>query len=192
METYLDLPVLFFETDAAFETWLAAHLTQPKGIWLKFAKKSSGITSLAYAGALDVALCYGWIDGQAKSIDEVWYLQRFTPRRPKSLWSKRNIGKVAELIKAGRMQPAGQAEIDAAKKDGRWDVAYDSPANVQVPADFQAELDKHPKAKSFFETLTKTNSYAVLWRIHTAKRPETRRSRIEKYIAMLERGETFH
>jgi uncharacterized protein YdeI (YjbR/CyaY-like superfamily) len=192
METYLDLPVQFFKDDREFEQWIATHYADQSGIWVKFAKKASGIPSLSYSGALDVALCWGWIDGQAKSIDDTYYLQRFTPRRAKSMWSKRNIGKVAELTKAGRMQPSGQAEIDRAKADGRWDAAYDSPSNAAVTPEFQAALDAHPKAKEFFATLNKTNTYAVLWRIQTAARPETRARRIAQIIEMLERGEKFH
>ena len=183
---------LFFVTQADWKKWLAAHYDQTEGIWLKFAKKASGVKSVNYAEALDVALCYGWIDGQGKSIDEAYYKQKFTPRRAKSIWSKRNIGKVEELIKAGKMQPAGMAAIEAAKADGRWDQAYDSPKNATVPEDFQAELDKHPNAKTFFEKLDKTNRYAVLWRIQTAKKPETRAKRIETLTAMLDRGEKIH
>jgi len=185
-------PELFFETQAAWEKWLDVHHEQPNGIWLKFAKKASGITSTNYAEALDVALCYGWIDGQSKSIDETYYVQKFTPRRAKSMWSKRNIGKVEELIKAGKMTPAGVAAIEAAKADGRWAQAYDSPRNMKVPDDFQAELNKHPKAKELFEKLDKTNRYAVLWRIQTAKKAETRAKRIEQLTAMLDRGEKIH
>jgi uncharacterized protein YdeI (YjbR/CyaY-like superfamily) len=192
METYQDLPVLFFKDDREFEEWIKQHHSDQTGVWLKFAKKASGVASLNYAGALDVALCWGWIDGQAKTIDETYYLQRFTPRRKKSLWSKRNVGKVAELIKAGRMQPSGQAEIDRAKADGRWDAAYDGPANTVMPEEFQKALDANPKAKEFYASLNKTNTYAFLWRINTAVKPETRTRRIEKFIGMLERGETFH
>lgn len=192
METYADLPILFFEDALAWKTWLDKNYASPTGVWLKFAKKASGIASLNYAGALDEALCYGWIDGQTKSIDDVYYLQKFTPRRTKSIWSKRNIGKVAELIAAGKMQPSGMAQIEAAKADGRWEKAYDSPANSTVPDDFQAELDAHPKAKMFYETLSKTNSYAFLWRIQTAKRAETRAKHIARAIEMLEEGKTYH
>ena len=192
METYADLPVLFFEDALAWKKWLDKNYASPTGVWLKFAKKASGIASLNYAGALDEALCYGWIDGQTKSIDDIYYLQKFTPRRPKSIWSKRNIGKVTELIAAGKMQPSGLAQIEAAKTDGRWEKAYDSPANSTVPADFQIELDAHPKAKTFYETLSKTNSYAFLWRIQTAKRAETRAKHIARAIEMLEEGKTYH
>jgi uncharacterized protein YdeI (YjbR/CyaY-like superfamily) len=192
MELPTDFSIEFFATGADWEEWLKEHHADTSGVWIKFAKKDSGITSLNYAQALDGALCYGWIDGQSKSIDDVYYLQKFTSRRPKSIWSKRNVGKVAELIKAGKMQPAGQAAIDAAKADGRWDQAYDSPSNATTPPDFQEELDRHPKAKAFYETLNKTNTYAFLWRIQTAKKAETRAKRIALSIQMLEEGKTFH
>jgi len=192
MEAYKDLPVLFFTDQPEWEQWLAEHFTEPNGVWLKFAKKGSGIVSLSYDPALNVALCYGWIDGQTKSLDETYYLQKFTPRRPKSTWSKRNVGIVEQLIKEGKMQPAGQAAIDAAKADGRWDLAYDSASNMTMPKDLQVALDANPKAKAFYETLNKTNNYSILWRIQTAKRPETRAARIEELVAMLERGEKPH
>ncbi len=192
VEIYAELPVLFFEDASAWEKWLSKNNESPTGVWLKFAKKASGIVSLNYASALDEALCYGWIDGQTKSIDETYYLQKFTPRRAKSIWSKRNIGKVAELIAAGKMQPSGFAQIEAAKADGRWEQAYDSPANSTVPEDFQIALDAHPKAKAFYETLNKTNTYAFLWRIQTAKRAETRAKHIARAIEMLEVGKTYH
>jgi uncharacterized protein YdeI (YjbR/CyaY-like superfamily) len=192
MELPTDFSIEFFASSADWEEWLKEHHADISGVWIKFAKKGSGIASLNYAQALDGALCYGWIDGQSKSIDDVYYLQKFTSRRPKSIWSKRNVGKVAELIKAGKMQPAGQAAIDVAKADGRWDQAYDSPSNSTMPSDFQEELDRHPKAKAFYETLNKTNTYAFLWRIQTAKKAETRAKRIALSIQMLEDGKTFH
>ncbi|HSX17520.1 MAG TPA: YdeI/OmpD-associated family protein [Patescibacteria group bacterium] len=192
METFLDLPVVFCESASDWETWLAGHCTEPQGAWLKFAKKASGIQSVNYAEAVEAALCYGWIDGQSKSLDEHFYLQRFTPRRPKSIWSKVNVEKVAALTAAGKMKPSGIAAVEAAKADGRWDQAYDSPSNSTVPPDFQAALDKNPTAKKFFATLNKANSYAVLWRIQTAKKPETRQARIEKLIAMLNDEQKLH
>jgi uncharacterized protein YdeI (YjbR/CyaY-like superfamily) len=192
METFNDLPVIFFETAQQWQDWLAEHHSQPTGVWLKFAKKASGIASLSYDPALDAALCYGWIDGQSKTLDETYYLQKFTPRRPKSTWSKRNIAKVAELTAQGMMQPAGLAAVEAAKQDGRWAQAYDPPSTATIPADFQAALNKHPKAKQFFAGLNKTNSYAILWRIQTAKKPETRQARIEKLIQMLDDGKQLH
>lgn len=192
METYKELPVLFFADQQQWERWLAEHYAEPSGVWLKFAKKDSGITSLSYDPALKAALCYGWIDGQVKSVDETYYLQKFTPRRSKSIWSKRNVGIVEQLIKDGKMQPSGQAAIDAAKADGRWDQAYDSSSNMTISEDLQAALDANPTAKAFYDTLNKTNTYAILWRVQTAKKPETRAARIEKIVAMLERGEKLH
>lgn len=187
-----EIEVLFFENADTWEKWLAEHHDRQEGVLLKFAKKGSGIPSLNYAGALDVALCYGWIDGQSKSIDATYYWQKFTPRRPKSLWSKRNIEKVETLIEEGKMKTPGFAAIEAAKADGRWDAAYASPKNAEVPAELQAALDKNAKAKTFFETQNKTNRYAVIWRIATARTEKTRAARIEKIMAMLEAGETFH
>lgn len=182
---------IFFENQQVWHEWLAKNQVTSDGVWIKFAKKASGIPTLVYAEALDEALCYGWIDGMVKSIDETYYMQRFTPRRPRSMWSKRNIDKVAVLITEGRMQPAGQAQIDAAKMDGRWDQAYDSPKNMQMSADFSAALAKNKKAEAFYKTLNKTDSFTFLWRIQTAKKPETRLSRIETFVQMLADGKTF-
>ena len=159
---------------------------------MRFAKKGSGIKSTNHAEALEVALCYGWIDALARSENEKTYLQRFVPRRPKSLWSKINRGKALALIESGQMRPAGLAEIERAKSDGRWDAAYDSPANAQIPEEFQKELDRRPKAKAFFATLSRVNRYAIIWRIQTAKKPETRERKIRTLIEMLEKGETIH
>lgn len=183
---------LFFETPDDWESWLAQNYKLEEGILLKFAKKGSGITSLSYAGALDVALCYGWIDGQAKTIDDTFYTQKFTPRRPRSIWSKRNVGKVEELTKIGKMKAPGIAAAEAAKADGRWEQAYASPANAEVPPELQIALDANPSAKEFFETLNKTNRYAVIWRVATARRPETRAARVASLITMLENHEKFH
>lgn len=185
-------PVILFESLAAWEVWLADHYTDEQGVIMKIAKKDSGITSITQSEALDGALCYGWIDGIRKGLDDKFYLQKYTPRRVKSTWSKVNVEKIAQLTAAGRMQPSGIAAVEAAKIDGRWDAAYDSQRNMKVPEDFQAALDKSPAAKNFFETLNKTNTYAILFRIHTAKRFETRQARIEKFVDMLERGETIH
>ena len=187
-----EFPTLFFEDAAAWERWLDSEHDSADGVWLKFAKKGSGIRSLHYPEALDVALCFGWIDGQVRRLDDEHYVQKFTPRRARSKWSKINREKVAVLIADGRMRPAGQAEIDRAKLDGRWDAAYDSPANAVVPDDLQAALDATPAAKEFFATLTSQNRYAVLHRIADAKRPETRARRITKFVDMLARGETIH
>lgn len=192
METYKDLPVLFFKNAEQWSAWLEKHHAEPTGVWLKFAKKSTGIESLNYAGALDEALCYGWIDGQSKSLDETYYLQKFTPRRAKSIWSKRNVGKIAELTRQGRMQPAGLAAVEAAKQDGRWDQAYDGPSSITIPPDFQAMLDANPTAKKFYESLNKTNTYAILWRIQTAKKPATRQARMGKLLAMLLEGKKLY
>jgi uncharacterized protein YdeI (YjbR/CyaY-like superfamily) len=184
--------IKFFTTGKQFETWLKKNHTTAEGIWLQFYKKDSGVKSLNHAGALEVALCYGWIDALANKYDEDSYLQRFTPRRPKSIWSKINIDKVNKLIEEGRMQPAGQAAIDAAKADGRWDKAYDSPTNSKAAEDFLKLLKKNKKAYQFFQTLNKTNTYAINWRLQTAKKPETREKRIHLIIGMLEKGEKFH
>ena len=162
------------------------------GVWLRLAKAASGIPSPTYAEAVEVALCYGWIDGQAKKYDDETWLQKFTPRRPKSIWSKINRERVAALISAGRMQPSGLASVDAAKADGRWDAAYDSPRTATVPEDLQAALDANPAATAFFGTLNSANRYAILSRIQKAKKAETRARRIEQCVAMLERGEKLH
>ncbi len=186
-----DLPIRHFRDAAAFEKWLTANVGE-KGLWLKIAKKESGIASVTYAEAIEVALCHGWIDGLKRSCDAKFFLQRFTPRRPRSLWSKINIAHVERLTTAGRMQPAGLREVEAAKADGRWQAAYDSATTMEVHAELAAALAKNRKAKAFFETLDKTNRYAVCWRVQTAKKPETRAARIEKLVAMLARGEKIH
>jgi uncharacterized protein YdeI (YjbR/CyaY-like superfamily) len=192
METFKDLPVLLFGSQADWRAWLKENHTQPQGIWLKHAKKSSGKKSVSYQEALEAALCFGWIDSQKQAYDEDYFLQKFTPRGPKSVWSKINVAKAEELIKSGKMQPAGLQAVNAAKQDGRWKAAYDSPSNSQVPEDFQAALDKNPKAKQFFETLNKANVYGFSWRIQSAKKAETRKARVEKFIRMLNNGEKLH
>ncbi|HEU5005278.1 MAG TPA: YdeI/OmpD-associated family protein [Candidatus Saccharimonadales bacterium] len=192
METFKDLPVLHFASQQDWRAWLEHNHGQPQGVWLKHAKKSSGKESVSYQEALTEALCYGWIDSQKQAYDKDFFLQKFSPRRPKSIWSKVNVAKAKELISSGRMQSAGLAVVDVAKHDGRWDGAYNSPSASLVPEDFQAALDKNPKAKQFFETLNKTNVYAFCWRVQTAKKPETRMARIEKFIDMLNRGEKLH
>ena len=159
---------------------------------MKFAKKGTGIASINHDEALLPALCYGWIDGQADKVDETYWKMKFTPRRGKSLWSKRNCDFVAQLIAEGKMQPSGQAQIDAAKADGRWDAAYDSPKNMVVPEEFLQELAKDPKALEFFESLSKTNKYAIVWSLQTAKRPETKLKRTQKFIDMLKKGEKMY
>jgi uncharacterized protein YdeI (YjbR/CyaY-like superfamily) len=186
-----DLPVKPFRTAAAWEKWLAAH-RDGRGVWLKIAKKDSGIATVTYAEALDVALCHGWIDGQKRGCDAQYFLQRFTPRRPKGVWSKIDIGHAERLVAAGRMQPAGLREIEAAKADGRWDAAYEGAARMEVPGELAAALAGNRKAKAFFDTLDRTNRYAFCWRVQTAKKPETRIARAEKFVAMLARGEKLH
>jgi uncharacterized protein YdeI (YjbR/CyaY-like superfamily) len=188
----MDQPVVAFPSKDAFEAWLEQHHADSDGLWIKIAKAGTGIPSVNRAGALDVALCFGWIDGQAKPIDEIHYLQKFTPRRERSKWSKINVGKVAELIESGAMRPAGLAEIERAKGDGRWDAAYDSPRTSTVPPDLQAELDKDAEVKASFEGLSSSNRFAILYRLHDAKKPETRARRLEKFVEMLKRGETIH
>ncbi|MDO9256923.1 MAG: YdeI/OmpD-associated family protein [Bacteroidales bacterium] len=187
-----DLPVIPFVSQQVWEQWLEQNHAISKGIWLQMFKKSSGIASVNYAEALDVALCYGWIDGQLKSIDELSYMQRFTPRRPRSIWSKRNIEHIARLTNEGRMKPAGIKEAEAAKSDGRWEVAYDGQGTMSLPSDFQEVLLKNEKALAFYESLNKANKYAIAWRIQTAKRSETREKRIKEILEMLGREEKFH
>lgn len=187
-----DYALKTFATPRAFEQWLSRNHAKAEGIRIQFAKKASGIRSVNYAQALDAALCYGWIDGQSKSIDAEWYAQRFTPRRARSIWSKRNRDLVARLVREGRMQPAGQAEVDRAKADGRWDAAYDSAANAKVPPELAAALRKSPKAKRFFEALDGQNRYAILHRLATAKKPETRARRLATFVQMLLEGRTLH
>jgi uncharacterized protein YdeI (YjbR/CyaY-like superfamily) len=180
-----------FEDSAAWQRWLRAH-GDNKGVWLQIAKQGQGVTTVTYAEALDVALCHGWIDGQKQGFDAQFYLQRFTPRRPRSVWSKINVGKVEALIAAGRMQPAGLREVEAAKADGRWQAAYDSARTMEVPPELAAALAKNSKAKAFFESLDKTNHYAVCWRVQTARKQETRAARVQKLVEMLARGEKLH
>lgn len=187
-----DYAILPFADKQAWASWLDKEHDRAAGIWLKFAKKNSGIPSLNYEEAVDVALCYGWIDGQMKGFDDKYWLQKFTPRRAKSIWSKINTERAERLIANGLMQPAGLREIEAAKRDGRWEAAYASQKNMTVPRDFQSALNKNKKASAFFETLTGANRYAILFRIETAKKAETRARRIEQYVQMLARGEKLH
>ena len=187
-----EYPVILFDDQAAFERWLDANHASAPGVWLRLAKKGAPFTSVTYAEALDVALCYGWIDGQVKKLDADSYVQKFTPRGKRSTWSKINVGKVERLTAAGKMRPAGQAAIDAAKADGRWDAAYDSARTVSTPDDLAAALARKPKAAKFFESLDRTNRYAVIWRVQTAVKPETRARRIAQLVEMLARGEKIH
>ncbi|WP_081420340.1 YdeI/OmpD-associated family protein [Pseudoxanthomonas sp. Root630] len=186
-----ELHIEHFADATAWERWLAHH-SDSTGVWLKIAKKASGITSVSYAEALDVALCHGWIDGQKKGFDAQFFLQRFTPRRARSTWSKINVAKIEGLVAAGRMRPAGLREVESAKADGRWEAAYDGAKSMDVPDELAKALAKNRKAKAFFDALDKTNRYAVCWRVQTAVKPETRRARIEKLVAMLARGEKIH
>ncbi|MBD9477729.1 YdeI/OmpD-associated family protein [Pseudoxanthomonas sp. PXM02] len=188
-----DLPIEHFADAVAWERWLEQH-PDSAGLWLKIAKKEAGIPSVTYAEALDVALCHGWIDGQKKGLDAQFFLQRFTPRRARSTWSKINVAKIDALIAAGRMRPAGLREVEVAKADGRWDAAYDGAKSMEVPPELAKALAlaKHRKAKAFFDTLDRTNRYAVCWRVQTAVKPETKRARVEKLVAMLGRGEKIH
>jgi uncharacterized protein YdeI (YjbR/CyaY-like superfamily) len=192
MPKELDLPVVEFKTQAAWEKWLAKNHAKSPGVWLRMYKKATGIKSVNYAQALEEALCYGWIDGQKNKYDDESFVQRFTPRRARSIWSKVNVGHVARLTEAGKMRPAGQAQIDAAKADGRWALAYDSGKDMTVPEDFLKELAKDKKAKAFFDTLNKTNLYSIGFRLQTAKKPETREKRMKQIIEMMKNGEKFH
>jgi uncharacterized protein YdeI (YjbR/CyaY-like superfamily) len=180
-----DLPIIAFASSNAWESWLEKHHATANGLWLKIANKGSGIDTVSYAEALDVALCYGWIDGQKASFDDHHWLQRFTPRRPRSKWSKVNLVKATELIKRGEMKPAGLREVERATQDGRWDAAYDAQSTATVPDDLRREFDKNEVARKFFSTLDSRNRYAILYQIQDAKKPETRARRIEKYVAML-------
>lgn len=183
-----DAPTIAFRDQPAFRTWLAEHHREQDGIWLKLAKKGSGIPSVTYAEAVVVALCFGWIDGQARSVDETSYVQRFTPRRSRSKWSKINIGRVEALIATGEMTPAGLAEVERAKADGRWAAAYDPPSTATVPDDLQVALDANPRASAKFSTITSASRYAILFQIGDAKRPETRARRIAKFVDDLAAG----
>lgn len=187
-----DLPTKTFESAKEWELWLSNNHAASGGIWLKFAKKASGITSITPQEALEVSLCYGWIDGQRNRFDDKYFLNKYSPRTKRSMWSKRNRELAEGLIKAGKMQPAGLQEIDRAKQDGRWEQAYDSPANMQIPEDFLTELKQDQAAYQFFQTLSKTNTYTIAWRLQTAKKPETRQRRMDKILSMMKSGEKFH
>lgn len=185
-------PIIAFASQQDWERWLAENHADAAGIWLKLAKGGSGITTVSYAEALDSALCYGWIDGQKAAFDALYWLQKFTPRRVKSGWSKVNCEKATALINAGRMQPAGLRQVELARADGRWERAYDSQSSISVPEDFQRELDKNEQAKVFFSTLDSANRYAILYRLQTARKPETRSARIHKFIDILAKHEKIH
>ena len=184
--------ILTFKTSNAFEKWLAKNHNKVSALWLRFFKKDSGKATITYKEAVDEALCYGWIDGQADKFDDESWIQKFTPRTSKSIWSKRNTENIERLTALGRMKPAGLEEVEKAKADGRWAKAYDSPKEMQLPEAFIKELSKNKKAKAFFETLNKTNKYAIGWRLQTAKKPETKEKRIKTIIEMLSKGQKFH
>lgn len=193
METGKDgKPVLAFASSEDWEAWLEREHAASDGVWIKFAKKGSGVASVAYPEAVEVALCYGWIDSQMQSLDERFYVQKFTPRRARSKWSRINRDKIEELTKAGRMKPAGLAEVELAKADGRWEAAYASPSTVEVPPDLQRALDASPQAAEFWAGLNKANRYAIVYQLEDAKKPETRERRLAKFMAMLERGEKLY
>ncbi len=192
MTTKPDLPIIPFASREAWEAWLEEQHATSDGLWLKIAKKGSGFETVSYAEALEVALCYGWIDGQKASFDENYWLQRFTPRKPRSKWSKVNRAKVTKLIEEGRMKPAGLREVERAKADGRWDAAYDAQSTATVPDDLRRELEKNHIAREFFSKLDSRNRYAILYQIQDAKRPETRARRIAKYVDMLSKEKKLY
>src|ERR1051325_1996847 len=187
-----EIPVIPFASPKEWKNWLAKNHDRSNGIWLRFFKKDSGEKTVTYPEALEEALCYGWIDGQAKKYDAASYIQKFTPRRPKSIWSKRNTEKAERLIKEGRMKKAGLLQVELARADGRWHKAYDSPKNMKMPEDLLLQLSKNKKAKAFFDGLNKTNLYAIAWRLQTAKKPETRARRLSEILEMMKKGKKFH
>ena len=187
-----DLQVVQFPSEQHWEDWLRSNAETSPGVWIRFAKKASGIPTVTYDEALQVALCHGWIDGLRKSLDERFFLQRFTPRRPRSGWSKRNVGFVEQLIKARRMGARGLREVEAAKADGRWDSASEGPKGAKPHPDFEAALAKNKRAKAFFEKVSKRNQFAIYFRIQTAKRPETRKKRIAEFVTMLAEGRSIY
>ena len=192
MSTINSTPIIAFKSAEIFETWLETNFDTCNGIWLKIFKKDSGEETVTYAQALDVALCFGWIDGQKKSFDDKAFLQKFCPRRPKSIWSKVNIGHVERLTNAQKMRPAGLKAVELAKADGRWAQAYDPASQMTIPEDFIQELNKNEQAAAFFKTLNKTNLFAIGFRLHTAKKPETRIKRIKDIIEKLSKGEILN
>jgi len=186
MDSKQGLPVIAFATQPEWEAWLAAEHGRSKGLWLKIAKKDSGVESVTYTEALEGALCYGWIDGQKGSLDERFWLQRFTPRGRKSKWSRINRDKATDLLERGRLQPAGLLQVEQARADGRWEAAYEAQSRVTVPDDLQRELDRNPTAQAFFATLSRVNRYAILYRLQDAKKPETRARRLAQFMTMLD------
>ncbi len=192
MESKQDLPILSFGSQQEWEQWLEAGHATSTGLWLKIPKKGTGIETVSYAAALDSAIYYGWIDGQKGSYDEQFWLQKFTPRGRKSKWSQVNRDKVTELLRQGRMKPAGLAQVERAREDGRWDAAYEPQSTATIPDDLQRELDKNPAAQAFFTALDSANRYAILYRLHDAKKPETRARRLEQYVSMLNEQKKLH
>ena len=187
-----EYPIKLFKTQQAWLTWLEKNHAKSAGVWVQIAKKASNLKTVSYLEAVEAGLCYGWIDGQAKRLNEAAYMQKFTPRGPRSIWSKINVAKAEALIASGRMQPAGLTAIERAKQNGQWEGAYDSHRTATVPDDLQAALDQNPAAKDFFATLDSANRYAVLWRVQTAKKAETRARRIAQFVTMLENHEKIH
>ena len=186
------LATIAFASEAEWEAWLARHHAESPGVWVKMAKKGSGIDSVSYPGVLESALCFGWIDGRREALDASYFLQRFTPRRSRSRWSRINREKAERLMTDGRMRPAGVVEVQRAQADGRWEAAYAGQKTSTVPDDLQRELDARPQAKAFFAELSSQNRYAILYRLQEAKKPETRARRLAKFVAMLEAGEAIH
>lgn len=186
-----NLPIILFETEQDWIDWLEENGNEP-GVWVQIAKKNSGIISISYQQALDVALCYGWIDGLKNKFDEKTFIQRFTARKPNSKWSKINRTKAEQFITEGKMRPSGLAAIEVAKQKGTWDTAYDSQSSITIPEDFQSELDNNPQAAEFFKTLESVNRYAILYRLQTARTPELRAKKLKHFIEMLLRKEKIH
>ncbi|WP_220198719.1 YdeI/OmpD-associated family protein [Ktedonospora formicarum] len=186
------ISTIAFADEQSWETWLAEHHADTPGLWLKLAKKQSGIPSITYAEALQVALCYGWIDGQKATVDEQYWLQKFTPRRPRSIWSKVNREHIEKLIASGRMQAAGLRQVELAQADGRWDAAYTSQSKSSIPPDLQVELERNPQAQAFFDSLNSRNRFAIIHRVETTKKPETRAAHIQKFIVMLNQGQKIY
>jgi uncharacterized protein YdeI (YjbR/CyaY-like superfamily) len=187
-----ELPILRFAGPAELEAWLEENHESPEGVWLQIAKKGAKEPAVTYGEAVELGLCFGWIDSQMRRFDEEHYIQRFTPRRPRGRWSKINREKAEALIEAGKMRPAGLAEIEAARADGRWEAAYEGQRTAEVPPDLQQALDASPAAAEFFASLDSANRYAIVYRLDDAKKPETRERRLRKFVAMLERGEKIH
>jgi uncharacterized protein YdeI (YjbR/CyaY-like superfamily) len=187
-----ELPTLLFTGPAELEAWLEENHAASQGVWLQIAKKGAKEPSVTYDEAVELALCFGWIDSQVRRFDEEHYIQRFTPRRPRGRWSRINREKAEVLIAAGKVRPVGLAEVEAAKSDGRWEAAYEGQRTAKVPPDLQAELDANPAAAEFFASLSSANRYAILYRLDDAKKPETRERRLRNFVAMLERGEKIH